>query len=220
MSAEIDINDLSLQDEVVEVDKVSGEDFLGFKLPDDKRYPASFAFGQDKIKVGTRGDGSHFLNVHIAASLQDEYGRPAGVVFDRLNSVVYENREGKKSSRLHATLDILGTEVPPGTKLPELYSLVEQTFAASPSGEVETQWQASAKAESEEEVEKAVAAGYAKKDKLKVGNYYTFLKGQRKFPPKESGGFSPRVLNPITGVEVEAQVVIRNYYARSKRAGA
>jgi hypothetical protein len=211
---EIDINDPSLVNEPVEVDEGSGEDFFQVPLPDDGSHLVVCELGNDGIKVGQQTPekgGRYFLTAHLALTLIDEGGNRQGMVFDRPNSVVME-RNGKRSSRLHALLDLVGAQTGSGQSLPAFHETVEQTFAQNPQVLATTQWQASAKAESEQEVEAAVAAKYAKEGKLRAGNYYTFLKGQRKFPPLDNGqGFNPEVTNPITGETVRAQAVVTGY---------
>ena len=57
----------------------------------------------------------------------------------------------------------------------------------------------------------AIAAGYAKAGRLKVGDYYTFLKGQKRFPEREDGTYDPEVVNPVTGETARAQAQIVRY---------
>jgi len=214
MSDEIDINDLQLQDEVVETDEMSAAEWNARSLPDDDWHLGTFTLGQDGVRVGTQEEskgGKHYLKAHVAIALQDSDGKGEGSIFDRVNSVIIE-RNGKKSSGLHALMDALGEPVPARISVPDFFTQVEYTFATSPQAEVRTQWQASSKAESQEEVDKAIAQKFAKPGKLQVGWYYTFLKGQKKFPPiAETGKYSPEVANPITGVVEKAQAVPIEY---------
>lgn len=220
---DIDINDPRLAAETVDTDQVSGEEFLGRRLPDDGTYNAQASFGQNKHKIKPRtnkdGKEEHFLTLHLALTLLDE-GEPTGVVvFDWPNSVVYE-KDGKKSSKVHSIMDFVGAPVPPGEYFPVFAQKVIDKINEKPIIGVVVQWQASSAAQSEDEISKAIKLGFIpskKAEDFKVGHYYTFLKGQKNFPSREDGSYSQEVQNPITGELVQAQAQVANY-KRAARA--
>jgi hypothetical protein len=216
LATEIDINDPSLASEPVEVDGVSGEEWNAIPVPDDGEHFVRLELGDGKIKVGQQSaekGGRYFLTAHLAEKIYDDSENQSGVLFDRVNSAIFE-RNGKRGSGLHALMDTIGDPLPNSSTLRDQYDQVERAIAQSPKVIAVTQWQASAKAETEGEVDAAVNAKYAKAGKLQVGNYYTFLKGQRRFPVIDGSDpvkYDPEVENPITGERVRAQAIVLRY---------
>jgi hypothetical protein len=213
-----DINSLDLLNEPVEVGDVSGEDFFSVPLPDDGDHLARLTLGDRGVTVGQQKnketgqkDGAAFLNVHVAAELLKDDGSKAGVLFDNPTSIAMD-RDGQAVSKLAAILSVLDQPATACRTLGNLKLHTETTLAQGLKSVVVSRWEASAKAESTEEVSNAIAAGYVKAGKLHVGEYYTFLKGQKKFPEREDGnGYEPEVTNPITGEVVRAQAKIVRY---------
>ena len=214
MNNEYDINDPQLMNEPIdEKEGVSGAEFFAMPLPNDGWHSAALSFGQDKIKLdrqkGPDGqrNGKPYLLVHLAASFE-EAGHKF-TLFDRLTSIVMESRG---ISSLRAMLDVAGNPTPARSTLAELKDAVEQFIAPAPDVDVKSVWEAQAKIESDDEAQKAYAAGLTKKLK-RVGDYYTVLRGQAKFPENGAGGYSPEVANPVTGETLRAQARIIAYRA-------
>lgn len=211
---DIDINSLELDAEVIETGAgVSDDEFFKPPIPDDGLHTVTVALGADGLSVDRQRDkstgdktGPLYLKAHLALTLVDDAGNRTGTAFDRINSIPISG--GK--SRLQAILGLCGAATGAASTLGALKTLAEETFAQSPRISVVTAWEASAKAETQEEVTQALAAHYAKK--LDIGGYYTFLRGQKKFPLNEATGKHERtVVNPITGADADAQVRVVRY---------
>jgi hypothetical protein len=213
-----EINAMRLSNEIDIGDDIPGASFFSIQLPDDGDHFAHLRVGDRGVTVDNQRDketgqktGAPYVALHLVAELFAEDGTRTGTLFDNPNSVLMQTPKGR-TSRLAGILDIVGSPVPRGTRSPEAYKEhVEVALADGPEAVVVSRWEASAKAESAEEVEAAIAAGYLKAGKAKVGDYYTFLKGQRNFPENEDGSRSPEVTNPISGETVQAQVRIVRY---------
>jgi hypothetical protein len=215
MSEELDINDPSLVNEPVETDGGSGDEFFAVRLPDDGEHLVRLALGSAGIKAGRQDaskGGKPFITVHLAETIYDANNEPQGMVFDRPNSAVFE-RNGKRTSRLHAVMDLIDAPFATNATIPDQVATVEGALADQPAIVAVTQWQASAKAETDADVEKAIAAKYAKAGKLAVGQYYTFVSGQKRFPLLDTDPvtYDPEVENPITGEKVRAQAIVIRY---------
>jgi hypothetical protein len=210
-----DINALELSQEVVEVNgQLSNpEEFFKLKLPDDGEHVGLLSLGDRGVKISRQKDsngvanGAAFLNVHLAIQLVGDSGEKAGSCLDNPTSIVMQSAG---TSKLHAILGLAGAEVQPRMTIGDLKELTENTLAQSPRVKVITQWEAQAKAESLEEVQKSGVK--------KLGDYYTIAKGQKKFPPlvddsgnQIPGKFNSEILNPITGDNVQAQVRVVRY---------
>lgn len=212
--ADIDINDPSLVNEPVETDSVSGEDYFSVRLPDDGDHNVRVALGTKGVTAGRQSaekGGRPFITAYLAMTIYDENGERQGMIFDQPNSATFE-RNGKRTSKLHAVMDLLDAPFPNSATVPAQAEIVTQALAEEPALIAVTQWEASCKAETEDEVEKAIAAGYAKAGKLATGQHYTILKGQKKFPPLANNeGWDPEVENPITGEKVRARATVVRY---------
>ena len=219
--SDVDINSLELLNEPVEVDgSVNSEAFFRPPLPDDGDHLAILKLGDRGIKVDRQRDesgekrGKPFLQVHLAEELIDATGAKVGMAFDQVTSVLMPNTG---TTKLHAILDICGDPAPARCTLGDLLAHTEQVFAQSPRATVTTQWEASTKADSQDSVNRAISLGLAKSGKLGVGDYYTILRGQKKFPPildedgKPSGKFESEIEDPVGGEKVRAQVRVLRY---------
>ena len=211
-----DINDLSLLNEACEGISTSADpgEFFRVPLPSDGDHVAVLALGQDGVSHDTQKTGEAagrvYVKAHLALKIEDPQDPANGLMlFDRVNSIVFES---KGTSRLHGVMYMAGVPLDPRLSKGEIIEKVKVELAQSPRVKVTSQWQASAKAQTQEEADKASTLKYKKN--CKVGDYYTFLKGMRNFPSiTDDAGvhYSPEVANPLTGEVVTAQAQVVKY---------
>lgn len=208
-----DINNLDLLNESVEVSgDVTPESFFSPPILDDGEHEAILHLGDRGIKADRQADkvtglktGPGYLNVHLQAKTVDDAGNERIGCFDNPTSIVMQS---VGTSRLHMILDAAGHKAPNNISLGELKEHTELALAQSPKVKIATQWEASAKVETQGQAD---ASGTA------IGKYYTFLKGQKKFPPvldengNPTGKFQTQVQDPKTGLVGNAQVRIVKY---------
>jgi hypothetical protein len=224
-----DLNDLSLLDEVVEVDgSVTSEEFFNPPLPDDGEHLVAIKFGsRDNNKSGIKidrqynketkkRDGAGYWN--IVFQLQGvKDGKVGGTIaFDNLTSLVMPS---VGTSRVHMALD--GSFGPNGSKmtlpatmnggrpltLGELGEEIKQAVAQSPQSYVTTQWVASINRGTKDDP-----------------NWEDVLKGQKNFPKRidadgnETGKFEPEIKDPKSGALIRAQIKVLKYSSTPKLA--
>jgi len=200
----VDINDLSLLQEVVEVDgQARSEEFFQPPIPDDGEHEAILHLGDRGVTIGRQKDkasgqktGVGFVNVHVQAKILNDQGQEGMSVFDNLTTIIMGGL-----SRLHATMDMAGSRLPDRATLEEIRELATTWLAQNPRVRITTQWLAEVNRGSKEKPDYAVIA-----------------KGQRRFPPivdeetqLPTGKYSRDVTDPKTGDLVSAQVKVVKY---------
>ncbi len=199
----VDINDLSLAQEVCEVDgQVSSKDFFQPPIPDDGTYDAVLHLGDRGAVIGRQKDkatgqktGGGFVNVHVQAKILNDQGQESMSCFDNLTTVLMGGM-----SRLHAVMDLAGSPLPNRATFEEIRDAAVQWLAQNPRVKITTQWLA--------EINRGT------KDKA---DYATLAKGQRRFPPvigddgQPTGKYEREVTDPKTGDLVSAQVKVTKY---------
>ncbi len=202
-----DLNDLSLLEEVIEVDgSASSEEFFQPKLADDGEHRVMLKLGNRGVQVmrqfnkdSKKRDGAGFLNVHLQLVEMGDNGSEGPTVgFDNLTSIVMPNAG---TSRLHAAMDLAGFPLPLRASIGELKQSVEAAIAQNPVATVTTQWRAQ------------INRGTKEKP-----DYEDVVKGQKNFPPKIDnegntipGKFDPEVTDPKSGTSVRANVNVIKY---------
>lgn len=202
-----DINDLSLLNEVVEVDgQASSEEFFNPPLPDDGEHQVVMRLGNNGIRANRSWEGKGsarkrtgpaFLDVHVQLKAVGDNGAEGPTIgFDHLTSLVMQSAG---TSRLHAAMDQFGFPLPSRASLGEIKAAVETAIAQNPQGVVVTQWEAQVNAGTKDSPD-----------------YQTVLKGQKNFPqngtaPDGKVKYSPEVTDPKSGQVVRAQVNIVRY---------
>lgn len=220
----VDINDMSTQQEVVNVDYNQVEEFFKPTLLDDGKHRANMKLGDRGINGPSKGDkaprqkdkasgqrtGAFLVNVHVMLEALGDSDEKIGVCFDNLSSALMGSL-----SRLHAALYYAGVPPTSGIGPAELETEVQNAFAQPLTVGIVTQWQAQWEDTSKPE---------GSKDRYKV-----FKKGMTKFPPildaerQFTGKYSPEVFySPAVGGEcsedspgaqpVRAQVKVIEYF--------
>lgn len=199
-----DINSLDLQNEVIETDSVTSEDFYRRLSPiDDGEHAMTAKLAQRGLEARKRKDPQSgretpylLVNAQLT-SVEDE----KKICFDTLTSIIFTTGAGKRTSRLHVFLEACGSPFQ-GSNLQELKDHCEQVLAGTPTLLVKTQWEAQYEDKAAKE----------KKDQ-----YVTILKGQSKFPfYKDTDGNetldrNPEVTDPKTGNVGVARAQVVSY---------
>lgn len=213
----VDLNDMSLMDEVIEVDgTVTSEEFFNPPLPDDGEHQVVLKLGNRGIKIERqfnketkRRDGQGFLNVHLQLASVKENGSVGGTIgFDNCSSLVMPS---VGTSRVHMAFD--GSVGPDGSPmtlparatLGELKTAIETAISQGPRSFVTTQWLAQ--------------VNRGTKDSP---DYQDVLKGQKNFPKRldadgnETGRYEAEVADPKSQTVCRAQVKVLKYSRAQK----
>lgn len=204
-----DLNDLSLMQEVIEVDGAANpEEFFNPPLADDGDHTVILRLGNTGIRVmrqqqkgdtGQTRTGPGFLDVHLQLKeVKASGGEGATVAFDHINTVVMESSVGR-TTRAHMVFAVAGFPLTEKS-LGGLKDEMERAVAQNPQAVVTTRWEAQ--------------VNRGTKDKV---DWQTVLVGQKNFPRlldaqgNETGRFNPEVTDPKTGQVVRAQVRVTKY---------
>lgn len=207
-SSNIDINTLSLMDEVVEVDgNVDAEQFFSPPLADDGEHEVFLGLGNRGIKADRQREGKGtgnktgpgFLNIHLQLKGVAQNGSESGTVaFDNISTIVMETNVGK-TSRAHMLMDVAGFPIRERT-LGGIMQEISNAIAQKPKVTAVTRWEAQVNRGTKEKPE-----------------YENVCVGQKNFPPLldkdggETGRHNPEVMDAKSGQLVRAQVRVVRY---------
>ena len=216
-----DITDLELQSEIIETDEsVTPEQYFAERVVEDgdhlvvmhpgKNRDGEFSTnGRQTDKETGEKTGKMFCTFFLQFNTLNDDGSEGMAVFDQVTTIVVPDI---RTSKVDLILKCVKQPAKSGISLAELKSQFTNSVAAGLKLKIGTQWQASAKIETEEQAE-LVSTG---KKKYKVGDYYTFLRGMKKFPPKTDSegkivGYEPEATDPKTGLVGKRRVTVVRY---------
>lgn len=189
MTNTIDINDLSLQEEQMDLNPEG--DAFGFPPPPpDGTYVVTLklaknGFEEREIKRGANAGGK-YLNANIEARIvSDDEGLKDKVFFDAASTIVMK---GANTCRIAGILGALGAAVPARISNVELCRKLNEALGLEPQCRVTIQWEA-----------------YSKEQEK------TLLRGMKKFPANADGAHKHTFNDPNTGEELSARAAIVRY---------
>jgi len=196
----VDVNDVETSNEPIVYDESINEnpdEFFMPRLPDDGKHLARLSISDRGVTVGKKKSGSHIGEPLVTANLvleilDPDSGETLTRTFDSPNS---------GGDKLQAVMAISGSPAPNHAIPSDLADAAEIAFNAEPVVGVVTQWQATESAS----LDPSGAKVYPK----------PFLKGQRNFPQREDGGYTPEVDSP-SGELVRARAIVVRYFSASR----
>jgi len=195
----IDLNDLSLQDELVDVNP-DADAFAGPPPPDDGDHRVKLSLGPSKVTGGTIGKGEQkgkpWYQIELQGRIQPGDSFEGRIMFNRASTMIFNG-----TSEVIGVLKAIGEQVSARESVLDLLRRLKARLESEPECIMRTQWTAYC-ADCKAEYETNKSRG--KKNGI-------MLRGQNRFPQEDNGKRRHQIECPICGTLLTARPEVVAY---------